>query len=79
MNGHVTCLDVTILPAILATEYACDAALGIAMLLAEERDREGEPNEAGTAFREGRCHLGLDRNDRRDRELSRNASSASPT
>jgi len=40
VNGHITCLDVTILPAMLATEYACDAAFGLDMLLAEERDRE---------------------------------------
>lgn len=40
VSGHVTCLDVAILPAMLGTEYACDAAFGAEMLLAEERDHE---------------------------------------
>lgn len=40
INGHVTCLDVTILPAIIGAEYAGDVGTGFGMLLAEERDHE---------------------------------------
>ncbi|MFA6117942.1 MAG: universal stress protein [Sphingomonas sp.] len=38
VEGHVTCLDVAILPALVGADYVGDAGFG--MLLAEERNRE---------------------------------------
>ena len=38
MEGHLTCLDVAIMPAVVATEFGGDG--GLSMLLADERTRE---------------------------------------
>ena len=38
IGGHVTCLDVAIIPALVGIDYVGDAGFG--MLLADERDRE---------------------------------------
>ncbi len=39
LDGHLTCIDVTVMPAILGDYYS---GAGEAMLLADEREREGE-------------------------------------